>query len=74
MFHKAFDGTWRPAGMDWEALGGRFASPPAVVSWGPGRLDIFALGVANDMFHKAFDGTWQPAGTDWESLAGRFTP
>jgi hypothetical protein len=24
MFHKAFDGTWRPAGMDWEALAGRF--------------------------------------------------
>lgn len=24
MFHKAFDGTWRPAGMDWEALAGGF--------------------------------------------------
>ena len=45
----------------------------AVDSWGSGRLDIFALGVGNDMFHKAFDGAWRPSATDWEPLGGRFT-
>jgi hypothetical protein len=45
----------------------------AAVTWGPNRLDIFALGSGNDMFHKAFDGAWRPAGADWEPLGGRFT-
>ncbi|HMG37445.1 MAG TPA: hypothetical protein VKM94_26305 [Blastocatellia bacterium] len=32
------------AESSWEALGGRFNSPPAVASWGADRLDIFGLG------------------------------
>lgn len=28
----------------WESLGGILISPPQVVSWGPDRLDVFALG------------------------------
>src|SRR5207253_2050646 len=44
-------------------------SPPAAVSWAPGRLDIFGLGPDNQMFHKFFDGTWSK---DWEPLGGRF--
>src|SRR5436305_10010098 len=47
-----------------------FNSPPAAVSWAPNRLDIFGLGVANDMFHN-----WSSDGTNWggwESLGGTF--
>ena len=47
-----------------------FNSPPAAVSWAPNRLDIFGLGVANDMFHN-----WSSDGTNWggwESLGGIF--
>jgi hypothetical protein len=50
----------QPSGS-WEALGGVFSSPPAVVSWGDNRLDIFGLGNDKQMFHKAWDGTaWRP--------------
>jgi hypothetical protein len=38
----------------------------SVVAWGPGRLDVFAVGVDSAMHHKAFDGTWK----DFESLGG----
>lgn len=27
MYHKAFDGRWRPSQTDWEGLGGAFNSP-----------------------------------------------
>ena len=38
----------------------------SVVAWGPGQLDVFAVGVDSAMHHKAFDGTWH----DFESLGG----
>ena len=40
---------------------------PAAVSWGPGRVDLFWLGEANDLWHRTMaDGVWaQP-----ESLGG----
>jgi hypothetical protein len=38
----------------------------SVVAWGPGRLDVFAVGVESAMHHKAYDGTWH----DFESLGG----
>jgi hypothetical protein len=73
MFHKFFDnGQWGPTPTGWEPLGGRFHSPPAVVSWAPGRLDIFALGLDNQMFHKFFDKTWGPSVVDWEAIGGVF--
>jgi hypothetical protein len=75
MFHKAWgeDIGWRPSKTEWEFLGGTFSSPPAAVCWGNDRLDIFALGIANDMFHKAWDGDWRPSKTDWHRLPeGRF--
>jgi Repeat of unknown function (DUF346) len=51
---------------------GSWAARP-VVSWAPNRLDIFGLGVDNDMFHKWWDGTnWGPSRTDWERLGGTF--
>jgi Repeat of unknown function (DUF346) len=68
------DGThWGPSQTDWEPLGGIFNSPPAAVAWAPDRLDIFGLGVNNDMFHKWWDGSsWGPSQTDWETLGGTF--
>src|ERR1700739_5134622 len=45
MYHKAWTGTaWLPPNPNWERVGSkldRFASPPAVASWGANRLDIF---------------------------------
>ncbi|MER7244863.1 M20/M25/M40 family metallo-hydrolase [Kribbella sp. NPDC000426] len=38
----------------------------SVVSWGPGRIDAFAVGTDSALHHKAFDGAWQ----DFESLGG----
>jgi hypothetical protein len=77
MFHKWWDPTWTapdgthwgPSRTDWQPLGGTFNSPPAAVSWGPNRLDIFGVGVDNIMRHKWWDGTsWKPSPTDWVSL------
>jgi hypothetical protein len=39
------------------------------VSWGPGRLDVFARGADSAIWHKAWDGEW----TDWESRGGGFS-
>ena len=41
-------------------------SDPAAVSWGAGRLDVFARGSDNALWHKWFDGQWSA----WESLGG----
>ncbi|MGW7685191.1 M20/M25/M40 family metallo-hydrolase [Kribbella sp. NPDC054772] len=38
----------------------------SVVSWGPGRIDVFATGTDSALHHKAYDGTWH----DFESLGG----
>lgn len=38
----------------------------SVVSWGPGRIDVFAVGTDSALHHKAFDGTWH----DFETLGG----
>ena len=73
--HKAWDGgRWLPLTAEWEPLGGRFTSPPAVASWAPHRLDIFGLGLDLQMFHKAWDGhQWLPSSIAWEALGGTFT-
>jgi hypothetical protein len=70
MLHKAWDGAWHPSPTDWESLGGKFTSRPAVASWGPNRLDVFGLGTDNNaMHHIAWDGgSW-----GWDSLGGGFT-
>ena len=40
---------------------------PAAVSWGPGRLDLFWLGEANDLWHRTMtEGVW----AEPESLGG----
>jgi hypothetical protein len=43
------------------------------VSWGPNRLDLFALGDNNAVYHKWWDGSsWGPSTTSWESLGGKW--
>ena len=55
-----------------EATGGDPVRPAsiAVVSWGPGRLDIFGLGTDRSVSHKAWTGSAWQAG--WENLGGTF--
>src|SRR5581483_3148365 len=90
MFHKWWDPTWRapdgtnwgPSLTDWQSLGDTvgFKSPPAAVSWGPNRLDVFGVGIGSvdtsqtiTMFHKWWDSTnWGPSPADWEWLGGIF--
>lgn len=69
MWHKAWDGDWRPSAKAWEPLGGVFTSAPDAVAWGPGRLDVFALGLDAQMYHQWWQGSWGP---DWEPLGGVF--
>lgn len=86
MVHKAWTGTaWWPAHPDWEYVGGEstygknldgvFRGPPAVASWGPDRLDIFALNSDGMMLHKAWTGSaWWPSQIGWEPMGkGIFT-
>jgi hypothetical protein len=62
-------------GGNWEGPGGTFTGPPAVASWGPGRLDVFGLGLDRVMFHKAWDGTaWRPSVSGWEQLGTFMSP
>lgn len=42
-----------------------------VVSWGPGRLDLFVVGADSALYHKAWDGSaWHPAVDGFEHLGG----
>jgi hypothetical protein len=81
--HRGFDGSgwsgWEAPGGGAPPSGGVFNNPPAVVSWGPDRLDVFALGTVsaptqpgktvNEMFHLALDGNvWLP----WAARGGVF--
>jgi uncharacterized protein YvpB len=64
---KGWDGVgW----TGWSSLGGPFTGPPAVASWGPGRVDIFAEGLDQQLWHRVFDGG---AWGGWESLGGVLT-
>src|SRR5579863_4328760 len=46
--------------------GQKFIHPPSAVSWGPGRLDLFAVTSAGDLQHFWADDENQPQ-TTWES-------
>lgn len=51
----------------YRSIGGDATSAPAVSSWAPGRLDVFAKGADNGLAHQWFDGaSW----SGWESLGG----
>jgi hypothetical protein len=59
--------------VEWESLGGKVPGEEeiTVVSWEPGRLDLFYVGNDNAAYHKYFDsGAWGPSITNWESLGG----
>ncbi|MDQ6700898.1 MAG: hypothetical protein M3Z36_12030, partial [Acidobacteriota bacterium] len=52
---------------DWQNFGGSLASEPVAVSWGPDRLDVFAIFRDGALWHKWWDGQiWN----EWESLGG----
>ena len=54
----------------WHTLGGFILGDPEVTSWGPDRLDIFAVGGDQALWHRAHDGsTWYP----WEPIGGILT-
>jgi hypothetical protein len=42
---------------------------PHAISWGSGRIDVFARGTDDDLWHRSYDGVWQP----WEDLGGGLT-
>ena len=53
--------------FNYHPLGGVLESPPRAVSWGPNRLDIFALGTDHAAWHRWWNGSsWG----GWESLGG----
>jgi hypothetical protein len=53
---------------DWQSLGGGITSAPAICSWRPGRLDVFARGEDFALWHKYSQDlqSW----SEWESLGG----
>ncbi|CAI6087140.1 unnamed protein product [Clonostachys chloroleuca] len=57
---------------NWRSIGGVFTGTPAVVSWGPGRIDVFVRGTDNAVYHKWQNGggtDFLPAG-NFENLGG----
>lgn len=64
--------TWHP----WQSLGSGLQGPPSAVSWGPNRLDIFALDLNLNIRHQWFDGSWgageslltPPSALPWPAL------
>jgi hypothetical protein len=80
MLHRYRDGeegaAWGPADH-WEPLDGRFDSAPAVVSWEPGRLDIFGLGTDDRVYQKTLDqshGGWTAGWTLLGTVAFNSAP
>src|ERR1700726_3418810 len=81
MYHRYWDDTlggWKPIGT-WEPMGDRnfqyLTFAPAAVSWGPGRLDVFAVGTDGRMYRRYLDpgaNGWQPQ-PDWEPWGGLCT-
>lgn len=70
LWHKYWDGSsWNPSDNKLEHLGGDFVSEPAAVSWGPNRLDVFAIDRHRNLLHRYWDGTnW----VEWEVLGENF--
>ncbi len=75
IWHKWWDGSsWKPSLTGWESLGGvgAFQGQPTAVTWGPNRLDVFAVIHIGEVYHKFWTPGqgWQPTQTNWESLGG----
>ncbi|WP_061249869.1 hypothetical protein [Leptospira alstonii] len=81
MYRKVWDiNQWIPPLFEWEKIDGifYFSSPPAMVSWGIGRLDIMALGTDKQMYYRYYErGDWKPyppLGPDaWDPRGGKFS-
>ena len=59
---------WTPSPRGWETLGGGpFTGGLAALSWGPDRLDVFAIGTDGALYQKYFQ---TDAYSDWISLGG----
>jgi hypothetical protein len=58
-----------PMWKGWQDLGKSLTSAPAVASWSPHRLDVFAGRADGQLAHLGYDGTqW----SQWQSLGGSF--
>lgn len=59
--------TW----TGWTSIGGFTLSAPEAVSWGTGRLDVFAVGGDSALWHRGWtsSGGWMP----WETLGGQLS-
>jgi hypothetical protein len=77
IWRKSFDrgdGGWQPAVSSWEELAGQWTQIPGAISWGSGRLDIFAVGTERQMYHRAWinhrkaGGSWIKKG--WQPIEG----
>lgn len=72
--HKSWDstaGNWWPGPTDWQELGGQGIGRPVPVSWGPGRLDLFARFTDGKVRNKVWEnGNWWPGQTSWQDLGG----
>jgi hypothetical protein len=60
--------TALPASTPTPPPGITFTLSPAVVSWGPDRIDLFGRGSDGAIYHNYWDGTWHT----FESLGGNF--
>lgn len=74
-FLAGTSGDW--TGFQWRCLhyssSTSFESDPAAVSWGPSRMDVFCVGIDNQIWHNFFE-TGGP-GSDfagWKGLGGQF--
>jgi hypothetical protein len=54
---------------EWESLGGGITSAPAICSWGPSHLEVFARGEDQALWHRRFLDGWG----EWQSLGGTLT-
>ncbi len=59
--------------VNWSLLSGGVLYEPGAVSWGPSRLDVFAVGTNHALYHRYSNDsgqTWNPGNNSWEWLEG----
>ncbi|KAI4272657.1 MAG: hypothetical protein L6R38_006551 [Xanthoria sp. 2 TBL-2021] len=63
------------SGDSLEILGTELAKPPAAVTWGADRLDVFGLDDHNMIKHQFYDGSaWKPNAAEFKNLGGAYDP